>query len=260
MIAATPMTTALLREVSRSLPRCELTHVAREPIDLEVARAQHRGYEKLLQSLGCRTLVLPEEPELPDAVFVEDTAVVLPELAIITRPGAPSRRPETRSIAATLARYRRLAHIEEPGTIDGGDVLVAGRTLFIGETQRSNIHAIEQVAAHLYPLGYVVVAVPVNGCLHLKSAVTLCGPDLLLVNPAWVDPARFGGRSIVAVDPSESHAANALLLNGGIVYPTTFPRTRERLRARGVVVHETDLSELAKAEGAVTCCSLIIED
>ncbi len=253
------MKTAILKEVSSSLGRCELTYIAREPIAIDVARAQHRSYERLLTSLGCSVVHLPEEPDLPDAVFIEDTAVVLPELAIITRPGAPSRRPETASTAAALSRYRRLAQIEAPGTIDGGDVLVAGKTLFIGETERSNSHAIEQVTALLRPLGYAVRTVPVSSCLHLKSAVTLCGPDLLLVNPAWVDPARFGGRSIIEVDPAESHAANALLLNGGIIYPVAFPRTRKLLRAREVIVHDIELSELAKAEGAVTCCSLIVE-
>jgi dimethylargininase len=202
--------------------------------------------------------MLPEEPDLPDAVFVEDAAVVLPDLAIITRPGAPSRRPETPSVAAALARYRRLAQIEAPGTLDGGDVLVAGNNLYIGETQRSSGHAVEQVAELLRPSGYTVQSVPVTGCLHLKSAVTLCGPDLLLVNPEWVDPGRFGGRSIVEVDPAEPYAANALLLDGGIIYPAAFPRTRARLRARGIAVHAIDCSELAKAEGAVTCCSLIV--
>ena len=251
--------TAILREVSSSLARCELTHIAREPIDIELACAQHSAYERLLLSLGYSVVQLPEEPDLPDAVFVEDTAVVLPELAIITRPGVSSRRPETASIAEALARYRRLEHIEAPGTIDGGDVLVVEKTVFIGETGRSNRHAIDQVTRLLHPLGYTVRGVPLSGCLHLKSAATLCGPDTLLVNPAWVDPVVFGGRSIVEVDPSESHAANALMVSGGVIYPVTFPRTHERLRARGIVVHDIDLSELAKAEGAVTCCSLIVE-
>ena len=207
------------------LGRCELAHIEREPIDIGVARRQHSEYERLLASLGCSIVLLPEEPELPDAVFVEDTAVVLPELAIVTRPGAPSRRPEVPSVAVTLARYRRLVTIEAPGTIDGGDVLLAGKDIFIGETGRSNGYAIEQVPRVLHPLGYVVRGVPVRGCLDLKSAVTLCGPDTLLVNPAWVDPALFRGKSIIDVDPLESHAANALLLNGGIIYPSSFPRT-----------------------------------
>jgi len=253
------MKTAILRGVSASLGRCELTHIAREPIDIGIARAQHREYERLLRSLGCSIVLLPEEPDLPDAVFVEDAAVVLPELAIITRPGAPSRRPEVSSVAAGLARYRRLATIEAPGTVDGGDVLVMGKTLFVGESQRSNRHAIEQLVALLTPSGYAVRGVPVNGCLHLKSAVTLCGQDMLLVNPAWVDPGVFGARTVIEVDPTEPHAANALLLDGGIIYPAAYPRTQERLRARGVVLHTIDLSELAKAEGAVTCCSLIVE-
>jgi dimethylargininase len=253
------MKTAILREVSASLGRCELTHIEREPIDIGVARAQHNAYERLLASLGCSIVLLPEQPELPDAVFVEDTAVVLTELAIITRPGAPSRRPEVPSVATALARHRRLVHIEAPGTIDGGDVLVAGKEVFIGQTGRSNGHAIEQVARALHPLGYAVRGVPVSGCLHLKSAATLCGPNTLLVNPAWVDPALFRGKGIIDVDPLEPHAANALLLDGGIIYPSSFPRTRERLLSRGLTVREIDLSELAKAEGAVTCCSLIVE-
>ena len=254
------MKTAILREVSASLGRCELTHIEREPIDIGVARAQHNAYERLLASLGCSIVLLPEQPELPDAVFVEDTAVVLTELAIITRPGAPSRRPEVPSVATALARHRRLVHIEAPGTNDGGDVLVAGKEVFIGRTGRSNGHAIEQVARALHPLGYAVRGVPVSGCLHLKSAVTLCGPDMLLVNPAWINPALFPCKGIIEVDPLEPHAANALVLDGRIIYPSLFPRTRERLLAQGLTVHEIDLSELAKAEGAVTCCSLIVRD
>jgi dimethylargininase len=253
------MTTAILRDVSSSLAQCELTHIAREPIDLAVARSQHLVYGELHRGLGCEVVFLPEESDLPDAVFVEDTAVVLPELAIITRPGAPSRRPEIPSIAKALARYRPLAQIASPGTIDGGDVLVSGKTLFIGQTQRTNGDAIEQVARLLQPYGYVVRGVEVNGCLHLKSAVTLCGPNLFLVNPAWIDPGLFAPGSIIEVEPTESHAANGLLLDGGIIYPTAFPQTAGRLRALGMIVHEIDLSELAKAEGAVTCCSLIVE-
>lgn len=236
-----------------------LTHVPREPISVDAARTQHRSYERLLHALGCSIIMLPEQPDLPDAVFVEDTAIILPELAIITRPGAPSRRPETPSVASALAPYRRLAQIQAPGTIDGGDVLVAGKTLFVGESLRSNSDAVEQVSRLLHPLGYKVRTVPITGCLHLKSAATFCRPDLLVVNPAWVDPALLGNGPCVEVDPAEPRAANALLLNGGIIYPEAFPQTRERLRTRGVTVHEIDLSELAKAEGAVTCCSLIFE-
>lgn len=253
------MTIAILRDVSSSLGRCELTHIAREAIDVSVARAQHRAYEEALRSLGCSILMLPEEPELPDAVFVEDTAIVLPELAIITRPGAPSRRAETATVAAALARYRPLAEIRSPGTIDGGDVLVTGKELFVGESERTNSDGVEQLGALLRGHGYTVRSVPLSGCLHLKSAATLCGDDLLLVNPAWVDPALFGRRSIIEVDPSESYAANALRLGEGVIYPSAFPRTRERLAARGVRPHTIDLSELAKAEGAVTCCSLIVD-
>ena len=254
---------ALTRPVSASITSCELTHLDRQPIDLDLARAQHREYEKTLHALGCRVERLPEEPDLPDAVFVEDAAIVLDELALIARPGAPSRRPETRTVARALERYRRLATIEPPGTLDGGDVLrvgpdeASGKTLYVGLSQRSNPAAIEQMRAVLAPLGYRVRGVPVRGCLHLKSAVTQVAEKTLLINRDWVDGGLFGGVDLVDVDLSEPYAANALLIDGAVIYAAAYPRTRRRLEARGIAVHAVDVSELAKAEGAVTCCSLV---
>jgi dimethylargininase len=143
--------------------------------------------------------------------------------------------------------------------MDGGDVLVAGRDIYIGASARTNGEAIEQVEEILRGKGYRVRPVPVSRCLHLKSAATLCAEEALLVNPAWVDPARFGARTVIEVDPSEPYGANGLRIGAQILYPAAFPRTRERLQARGAVVRTIDLSELAKAEGAVTCCSLVFE-
>ncbi len=248
---------ALTRDVSPTLGDCELTHLSRESIDLERARAQHRAYEQALAGLGCRVERLPAEPELPDAVFVEDTAVVVDEVAVITRPGAGSRRPETSSMAVALSAYRRLAAIAAPGTLDGGDVLRLGRQVFVGRSSRSNEAGVEGLRCALQPLGYSVTEVQVRGCLHLKSAVTEVGPGMLLVNPAWVEPGAFGPTRVIEVDPDEPMAANGLRVGDAVLYARAFPRTERRLETHDIHVVAVDLSELAKAEGAVTCCSVV---
>lgn len=253
------MHVAITREVSPSIASCELTHVTRQPIDLEAARAQHDSYVDCLRQLGCHVVALPAEPDLPDAVFVEDTAVVLDEVAMLTRPGAASRRREVPSVAQALAPFRPLVHITAPATLDGGDVMRLGRRIFVGLSGRTSREGLEQLASIATPLGYDVVAVAMEGCLHLKSAVTAVAADTLLLNPVWVDRAAFAGLEIVEVDANEPYAANSLLVGGSVIHPSAFPRTREKLVARGLDVRDVDVSELAKAEGAVTCCSLVFD-
>ena len=251
------MQTAITREVSPGIVNCELTHLARTPIDVERARRQHRQYEELLVELGCRLVRLPAEPELPDSVFVEDAAIVLDELAVITRPGAASRRAETGSIADALKPYRTLAHIEPPGTLDGGDVLQVGKTLYVGSSSRSDSRAVEQLRRIVAAFGYAVIAVPLHDCLHLKTAVTQVADRTLLINRNWVNTDAFGSMHMIDVAPSEPFGANAVRIGSALVYPAAFPKTRERLVAHGIHVRTVDASELAKAEGGVTCCSLI---
>jgi dimethylargininase len=251
------MRIAITREVSPNINRCLLTHLAREPIDVATARDQHRRYQECLESLGCQVHVLPAEENLPDSVFIEDTAVVLNEVAIITRPGAERRRLETRSVVQALRSYRQLVFIETPGTLDGGDVLCVGRRVFVGLSDRSNQVAVEQVCAALSPFGYTVQGVSVSGCLHLKSAVTQVAKNTLLVNRAWVDGSAFASLDLVDVHPVEPSAGNALMVGDSVIFPGGFPKTSRRLQARGLSLEVVDLSELAKAEGAVTCCSLV---
>jgi dimethylargininase len=191
---------------------------------------------------------------------VEDTAIVVDELAIVTRPGAERRRAETKSVAPVLGRYRELRSIDAPATVDGGDVMVCGRRVFIGRSSRTNDAGIEQVRVILAPFGYAVAAVDVRGCLHLKSAATALSADRLLINPAWVSRNQFFGLECVAVAASEPSAANVLQLPGGWIYPASFPRTRDVLEAHGISPTIVDVSELAKAEGAVTCCSLLVAE
>lgn len=251
------MLIAITREVSPTLAACELTHVARSPIDVDRARAQHRAYQRALAALGCEVLTLDAQPSMPDAVFVEDVAVILDEVAVMTRPGAASRRDEGGSVAELLQRYRPLRSIEAPGTLDGGDVLRVGRTLFVGRSGRSNAEGIAQLAHISGEFGYDVRAVPIRGCLHLKSAVTALRDDALLLQPAWVDAAAFPGFAVIEVDAGEEHAANVLRIGDTVVMPQAFPRTRQRLLDAGVDVVTVDVSELQKAEGATTCCSLV---
>ena len=255
---APPRTVAITRAISPSLASCELTHLDREPIDVARARAQHRAYEEALIEAGCLLERLDTSPQMPDSVFVEDADVVFDEVAIITRPGAESRRQETRAVAEALAPYRQLHTIQPPATVDGGDVLVAGRSVFVGRSTRTNEAGVGQMRQVLEPLGYTVIDTVVRGCLHLKSAVTALGDGVLLANRDWIDRRTFAAFTIVEVDPSEPAAANALRLHDKVIYSSSYPRTAERIGRAGYTLHLVDASELAKAEGAVTCCSLIV--
>ena len=255
--AASPM--ALTRDVSEAIVRCELTHRERAPIDVPRARDQHAAYEEALRAAGCTVQRVPAAPDLPDAVFVEDTALVFDEIAVMTRPGAESRRAELPPVEHALAAYRDLARIEEPATLDGGDVLVVDDRVFVGWSSRTNDAGIEQLRALLCPFGYTVDAVPVFDCLHLKSAVTAIGGRTLLINRAWTRAESFRDYDLVDVHPFEPFAANALRVGEQVIYPAEFPRTLERLERRDLHLQLVPTSELAKAEGGVTCCSLILE-
>jgi dimethylargininase len=249
---------ALTRGIPEAITRCELTHLERVPIDLARARAQHHAYEQRLAELGGEVRRLPADPDLADAVFIEDTAVVLDELAVIARPGAPSRRAEVAEVEQALRGERPLARIEPPGTLDGGDVLLVGRTLLVGRSSRTNDEGARQLRALLEPLGYRVDQVAVGGCLHLKSAVTAPSDDLLLLNPEWVDADGLPPGERVEVDRSEPFAGNVLRVFDTVLVDARAPRTRERLEQRGIRTVTVDQSELAKAEGGLTCCSLIV--
>lgn len=254
------MKIAVVRPVSPRLAECELTHRARAPISVARARGEHEAYTQRLAAHGWSVVHAPEAPEHPDGVFVEDAAVVLDEIAVITRPGAESRRGETRSIAAVIERWRPLTFIEPPATLDGGDVLRAGRHVWVGEGGRTDRAGIEQLSRALTPLGYRVTPVPFRGCLHLKSAVTAIGETTVLLNPAWVDPAVFAGCRVLEVDPAEPSAANVLDLGDMVLVSSSYPRTASRLEAAGIHTQQLRMSELEKAEAGLTCCSLLVGD
>ena len=251
---------ALCRAVSPAIADCELSFIGREPINVTLAHLQHMGYIAGLQALGADVFELPAEPDLPDSVFVEDTVLLFDELAVMTRPGAPSRRGEVASIEAFFKTRRDIIeHIVAPGTIDGGDVLRIGKRVFVGLSARSNQAAIDQLRAIVSAYGYTVTAVRTRGCLHLKSAVTALDNETVLINPDWTDAADFGDYRQIRIDETEEHAANVVRVGAAILMPANFPKTRARIEAAGFAVHVVDVSELQKAEGAVTCCSVLFK-
>jgi dimethylargininase len=253
------MLIAMTRKVSSALEKCELSYIPRQRIDLAKAREQHKAYEDLLDRLGARVVSLAEERELPDSMFVEDPAIVLDEVAVICPLGTETRRKEAASLAEALEPYRKITYVKLPGLLEGGDVLRVGKRLFAGVTKRSNPEGIRQLAVIAGKYGYEVTAVPVTGCLHLKSAVTFLGRKTLLTNRAWFEASRLAGFEWMEVDPGEPHAGNALTVGETVIFPASFPKTRERIEARGFKVVSLDISELQKAESALTCSSLLFE-
>jgi len=254
------MRLAITRAVSPRFNECEITHIDRTLIDVNIAQLQHHDYVQAIKEMGYAVLELPAEQDLPDSVFVEDTAVVLPEVALITKPGADSRKPETESMAEALRPYRELLFIELPGSLDGGDVLVLGKKIYVGLSTRSNIEAVQQMNQLLGKYGYKTQGVETQDCLHLKTAVTRVDDHTLLINPKWVDVENFEGFDLIKVDESEPFAANCLPLEDAIIFPVAFPKTEAKLTTRGYKIKPVVVDELAKAEGAVTCCSLIVEN
>ena len=254
------MLTAITRAVSPTINQCELSFRERQVIDVRKAEEQHRQYEACLAELGARVISLPAEPELPDAVFVEDPAVVVEEVAVMARLGAESRRPEAESLARVLQEFRPLRSMEAPATLEGGDVVRAGRTLFVGTSGRTNAAGVKQLAATLGPFGYAVKPVEVRGCLHLKSACTYLGEGRILVNRGWADCAALEGFHLVDVPADEPEAANVLTIGETAIVAECFAETARLLEGLGWRVRTLDNSELMKAEAGMTCSSLVFED
>ena len=194
---------ALTHRPSPLLSECELTFLDRQPIDLERANAQRQAYCASLQAAGIQVQILATSLDLPDSAFVEDCAVILDEAAMLTRPGSPSRRPEVERLAALLAQIRPLRRLHSPATLDGGDVLQIGKTLYAGLSTRTNPAGIAALAEIVLPYGYQVIPVPVSGSLHLKTACTAVDEVTLLVNPDWIDISCLSGLRYLPVPEDE---------------------------------------------------------
>lgn len=252
---------ALTRAPSASLAECELTYVDRGLIDIAVARGQHAACCEALRTAGAEVVVLPALDALPDAAFVEDTAVVVDEVAVLGAPGVASRAAEAEAIVPELEKYRPVRRLTASGaTLEGGDVLQVGRTLYVGRSGRTNDAGIESLRRLLEPLDYAIRALPIEGCLHLKTACTYVGDGIVLLNPAWVDGDLFerDGLGVLPVDPSEPRAANALRVRETLLVSAGTPRTLGRLRRAGLQPVEVAIGEFQKAEAGLSCLSVLV--
>jgi len=253
------MQRALLRGVPSTFDSAIVGHGGRSPDPLR-ARRQHDAYLRLNSEAGYEVELLPGDDRYPDSVFVEDTAVVIDGLAVVTRPGAEERRGETEEVAMALGRHLPLARIDAPGTVDGGDVMLLGRTLWVGISARTNRHGADQLRDHAATKDVTTVTVPVSEVLHLKSAVLPVDIEPVVVTPRTVDETLLGDLRIVPEDDGERHRFSALpLADGRVLVTDSAPRTARAVSALGLPVHPVDVSEMQAADGGLTCMSILYD-
>jgi dimethylargininase len=246
---------AITHTPSTNMQEYERTYVDDQAIDLALANAQHAAYCAALRRCGAEVITLDVNSAMADCVFVEDTAIVLEEIAVMMSPGAPSRRREPAGIEPTLRAYREVKRVTLPGTIDGGDVVVAGKQIFVGRSARTNDAGIDALRAIVTRHGYVVHPIAVTGCLHLKTACSYLPSGRFLVNRDWIDISRFPASLLVDVPAGEPWAGDVLVIGHHVIASDAFPRTIEMLKRGGADVIPVSVSEFAKAEGGVTCLS-----
>jgi dimethylargininase len=253
------MLVALTRRVSLRIAECELTFMNRQAIDYPRAVQQHSQYQQLLRNLGAKVIELPSDDQCPDCCFLEDTALVLDEVAVITRSGSETRRREVDGVAPSIMKYRNLLRIDAPGTLEAGDVLRMGRNLLVGVSTRTNQQGVEMLRKALKPYAYQVLAIPMKGALHLKSTCTALDDRTVLADLRHFDAAEFSAYKIIEVPTDESMAANVLRIKGTVCIHAGFHQTIDLLRTKGFDIRTVDISEFLKAEAGLTCMSIIFD-
>jgi len=251
---------ALTHIPSPTLDHGQRTHVAREVVDYELALRQHADYCRMLRECGAEVETLDVNCDQPDGTFIEDTAVVLDEIAVLTSMGTAARRMEPSRIEPELRKYREIERIEPPANLEGGDVLRIGRTILIGLSERTNISGVQAFESIVRRFGYRVLPVQVRQCLHLKTACTALPDGRLLINPSWMKLKSLHGFDTLAVADDEPWAANTLPINNRVLISSANPQTAEMLRRLSFDVCTLSLSEFAKVEGCVTCLSLLFRN
>ena len=247
--------TALVRPPADSLADGIVTHIDRAPVDVSLARRQHESYVSALTGAGWAVRDVAEAPDHPDSVFVEDTVVVADDVAVLTRPGAPSRAGEIAGVEAVVRHCGLEVRHIEAGTLDGGDVLQVGRTVYVGRGGRTDGEGIRELRRHLEPLGRTVVPVELRAVLHLKSAVTALPDGTFVGLAALVDMAPFATWREVEEEPG----CHVVPLGGGqLLMAASAPRTAAWLGDLGFDVVTVDISEFEKLEGCVTCLSVLL--
>jgi dimethylargininase len=253
-----PGPTAIVRQPGGDLSACELSYQQREPIDAQRLAAQHADYVAALRAAGLNVITLPALPEFPDSVYVEDTAIVLDEVAIMTRPGVPSRIGEVEPMARILEPLRTILTMEAPSALDGGDVCLHAGVLHVGQGGRTNHAGLKELAHLVLDHGYRVKAVELGDCLHLKSAMSSLPDGRVLIHRDWLNLSRVEHSGIIEAHPSEPCGANVLTVGEHVICSSAYPRTNQRLSDEGFSLLEVNLSEVHKMEAAVTCPSLIL--
>lgn len=254
------MLKAITRAVSKEIALCELTYRQRECVDYSRAVRQHEQYCALLRRHGVEVLTLEACDSQPDGCFVADTALVLEELAIIGRMGAPSRRGESAAVAEILSAYHEPARIHAPATFDGGDAVVIGKQIFVGHSRRTNRAGIEALSNLTKPFGYRVTPVRVAGSLHLTTACSVLDSETMLVNPRWIDASAFKRFQVLEVAEDEAWAANTISVGETVVVEAGAPHTLELVARHCPSVETLDISEFRKAEGSLACLSILFAD
>lgn len=255
------MKIAFVNKPTQAIGNCELTFIDRDPVHLQKALEQHSNYANALTQAGLKVVSIDINTESPDAAFIEDVAIILDEVAIVTSMGTPSRRPEVESISEMIAPYRYIIHkIQLPATIEGGDVLQVGKKVFVGHSSRTNQNGIKALTDLLNPHSYQVIPVSVHGCLHLKTGVTALNEDTFVVNPKWIDTSIFKENLLIEVAENESFAANVLRVGEKLIVNAAYPKTAEKIQKAGFRFDVVDISEFSKAEAGLTCLSLIFND
>ncbi|MGQ9594055.1 MAG: dimethylarginine dimethylaminohydrolase family protein [Anaerolineae bacterium] len=248
---------ALVRPPGRSFARALTAQVPPPRINVALAQAQHAAYVEALRTCGVEVTALPPDERFPDGCFVQDLAVLYEDVAVICRPGAPSRQGEEVAVEEALAPHKRLVRIQPPGTLEGGDVLRVGRRLFVGLSARTNQAGFAQLRDALEPLGATVLPVPVEGGLHLMTGCAYLGRGMLLAAGSRAGRPEFLGLDVIFVPPEEAYAANCLAVGDWAILPEGYPRVRAALEERGFRVLPVPMSEFQRADGGVTCLSLL---
>lgn len=249
---------ALVRRPAADMSGVELTHLAREAIDSATAARQHEAYRAALRSAGVELIDLPALDGHPDAVFVEDVLIALPEVFVLTRPGAASRRGEVDTVAAALPKDRPAVRLAEPATLDGGDVLKLGRTLYVGRSSRTNEAGIDALHDVVSPYGYRATGVDLAGALHLKTVVSPLPGGVLLIDPRFFPTDPFDGAPRIEIDLDEPTAPNSVCPNGRVILQANCPGTAERVAKAGLSLETLDVGEFNKAEAGLSCMSVLI--
>ncbi len=252
-----PSPIAVVRKPGPAFTNAISGHPQKHRIDCQLALDQHGHYVRALQQAGARVVILPTLKEFPDSPFVEDTAVIFGREALICRMKAKSRRGEVESVAEEVGHHRTLIRLSPPATLDGGDVLMTDRAVYVGQSTRTNEEAVQALADYC---GKPCIPVPVHRGLHLKSSVSFLGGNLLVIDPSSVETSALKNFDWIEVDEQERYAANCLTLGKFVLLPAGFPKVADKIRAHEFTVIEIAMSEFEKADGGVTCLSLIIDE